>query len=305
MKKLKLVAAAAALSISSAATAMPNLITEWDFINEAGWTNWLPNATVTPGTDMSDAGNGSILAGGALPTDICWGSPSNIQNQQSCLEVDSPITEATGAQGPVQTVAAFGDYTTMFRNGTALTHRNFVITGSSLTNVTLVDGLQLVGSYNAGANTTGAVLAPELQFAINFQETVNAGTAIPNSNEFSCPIGPNVGSGINTNGCADIFSVIGFTGGNVIASGANFIDFAVDFMVAGVGPNVHKRYELITRLSGLQTLGGGAFGFVTEENKVNVLNAQFAVRAIPEPSTIAMFGLSLIGLTLVSRRKKS
>lgn len=315
MKTFKLLAAAAALSVSSASFAMPTLITEWDFINEAGWTNWDPVSAVTD-SGASDDGNGSILTTGPLATELCWGDPVTFSGQ-SCLAVDSPITEGTtqvwdengvlqdinggAAQGRVQTVAANQDYTSSFKNGTALRHNNFVITGGNfLENVTLVDGLQLTGFYNMGGNTTGAVLAPELQFAVNFNETKNSGNA-----NGVCPFGPVSGTGINTNGCVDIFTVVGFAGGNVLNAGADFIDFAVDFVVAGAGPGVHKRYELITRLSGLQTLGGGAFGFVTEENKVNVLNAQFAVRAIPEPSTIAVFALSLIGLTLVSRRRKS
>jgi hypothetical protein len=314
MKTFKLLAAAAALSVSSASFAMPTLITEWDFINEAGWTNWQPASEVTA-TGASDDGNGSILSTGALATQLCWGS-TNLNPSESCLEIDSPITEDTtqvwdengvlqdinggAAQGRVQTVAHNGDYTTAFKNGTALRHDNFIIRGTALESVTLVDGLQLTGFYNAGANMTGAVLAPELQFAVDFNETQNNGGA-----DGICEVGGATGQGINLNGCADIFAVLGFAGGNILQVGADFIDFSVDFVVSGVGPGVHKRYELITRLSGLQTIGGGAFGFITEEQKVNVLNAQFAVRAIPEPSTIAVFALSLIGLTLVSRRKKS
>jgi hypothetical protein len=318
MKTFKLLAAAAALSVSSASFAMPTLITEWDFINEAGWMNWDPATDVTASAADSDGGNGSILSTGALSTQICWGDPV-VVGQQSCLEVDSPITEGTtqvwdengvyqdvnggAAQGRVQTVAAFGDYTTAFKNGTALRHDNFKLwadTSTPIESVTLVDGLQLTGFYNMGANNTGAVLAPELQFAVDFNETRNDG-----GNDGICEDGNAVGVGVNVNGCADIFSVIGFVGGNIIGGGADFIDFAVEFVVNGVGPGIHKRYELITRLSGLQTLGGGAFGFLTEEERVNVLNAQFAVRAVPEPSTLAVFALSLVGLVLVGRRKKA
>jgi hypothetical protein len=316
MKTFKLLAAAAALSVSSASFAMPTLITEWDFINEAGWTNWTSVTGVTA-SGASDDGNGSILTTGPLATELCWGDAVTLSGQ-SCLEVDSPISQDTtqawdengvyqdlnggAGQGRVETVAAFGDYTTAFKSGTSLRHNNFIVSGNDyLDNVTLVDGLQLTGFYNAGANVTGSVLAPELQFGIDFFETKNSGYG----GAGNCPFGPTSGTGINTNGCVDIFTVLGFAGGTILNAGADFIDFSVEFVVGGVGPTVHKRYELITRLSGLQTLGGGAFGFVTEENKVNVLNAQFAVRAVPEPSTIAVFALSLIGLTLVSRRKKS
>lgn len=316
MKKLKILAAAAAVSFSSASFAMPTLITEWDFINEAGWTNWQPISGVTA-TGESDNGNGSILTTGALDTKLCWGQAQSI-NGQSCLDIDSPKSQdstqswdengvfqdinAGNAQGRVQTVAANTSYSSAFKDGTSIRHNNFVVTGGDyLENVTLVDGLQLQGFYNTGANMTGSVLAPELQFKIDFNETKNSG-----SSTGSCPFGPNSGTlgSINENGCADIFTVLGFQGGNILAQGSDFIDFSVDFVVNGLGSEVHKRYELITRLSGLQTLGG-TFGFATEENKVNVLTAQFAVRAIPEPSTVGIFALGLIGLTLASRRKKS
>lgn len=315
MKTFKILAAAAAVSMSSASFAMPTLITEWEFVNEAGWTNWQPASGVTA-TGESDNGMGSILSTGALDTKLCWGQPASTEGQ-SCLDIDSPKTNNStqswdengvfqdinggSAQGRVQTVAANTSYESSFKDGTSIRHNNFIISGGNfLENVTLVDGLQLEGFYNTNTST-GSVLAPELEFSINFNETKNSG----NSNGI-CPFGPvsgTVGS-INENGCADIFTVLGFQGGSILNQGSDFIDFSVDFVVNGLNPEIHKRYELITRLSGLQTIGG-AFGFATEEEKVNVLSAQFAIRAIPEPSTIGILALSLVGLTLVGRRRKA
>ncbi|WP_334013427.1 THxN family PEP-CTERM protein [Alteromonas sp. S167] len=314
MKTFKILVAAAAVSASSASFAMPTLITEWDFFNEAGWINWQPSTAITA-SGQSDDGLGSILSTGPLSTDLCWGSPST-SSGQSCLDIDSPKTQNStqswdengifqdinggSAQGRVQTVAANTSYESGFKDGTSIRHRNFIITGDSLENVTLVDGLQLQGFYNTN-ETTGSVLAPELEFSINFNETRNSGDSTG-----ACPFGPNSGTAgsINENGCADIFTVLGFQGGNILAQGSDFIDFSVDFVVNGLAPDIHKRYELITRLSGLQTIAG-TFGFATEENQVNVLSAQLAVRAIPEPSTVGVLALGLIGLTLAGRRKKS
>jgi hypothetical protein len=45
-------------------------------------------------------------------------------------------------------------------------------------------------------------------------------------------------------------------------------------------------------------------GFLTEEDKTNELQAGFAISAarVPEPGTLAIFGLGLLGLASIRRR---
>ncbi|MDM7859649.1 THxN family PEP-CTERM protein [Alteromonas sp. ASW11-36] len=322
MNKFKLLAAAAALSVSSASFADPMIIQEWSFINEAGFKSFEQTAT-PPGavnvptlSGQSANGGTSILSTGELPDSLCWGDAVTLGGQ-SCLKINSPVSAATtqswdedgllvdinggAAQGNAFTADLDDDYTLFFNQGTALRHDNFPITGIFLDKVTIVDGLQLQAVAPAGVT----VLAPELEFLVDFWETPNNGIDA----DGNCPFGPPSGTpgSVNGAGCADIFEVAGFAGGNIIAAGADFIDFAVNFTVGGVDPNVwHTTYQLVTRLSGLEVIGGN-LGFATRENGVNVLNAQFAVRAIdaPEPSTIAIFALGLLGLAGMSRRKKA
>ncbi|MCW8107274.1 PEP-CTERM sorting domain-containing protein [Alteromonas ponticola] len=323
MKKLNLIAAATVLTASTSAYADPVLIEQWSFINEAGFSNW---TTVGSGTnsleasgDSSDGGT-SILSTGALPDNLCWGDPVNANNDQSCLSINSPVSNETtqswdedgmmvdingGApQGNAMTVAIGGDYTTAFKQGTAVRHNNFPITGEMLDTVSIRDGLRLEAVAPEGV----VVNAPELEFMVDFWETPNGGLDA----DGTCPFGPpsRTPGSVNENGCSDIFKIVGFDGAgdlNIVDSGEGFIDFSVKFTVTGVDASeYHRNYELITRLSGLDvTFDDEGVGFVTRENGVNILNAQFAVRAIdaPEPSTLAVFAVSLLGLAGFSRRK--
>ncbi|NMH59831.1 THxN family PEP-CTERM protein [Alteromonas ponticola] len=325
MKSIKAIAAAIVVSTSASVYADPMIIQEWSFINEAGFANFTAtnkpaNATNEPtlSGDSADGGT-SILSGGSLPDNLCWGDPVGNSTQQSCLSINSQVTsESTqswnengvfedindGApQGNVQTVAIDGDYTGAFKQGTAIRHENFPITGQFLDTVTIQDGLRLQATMPEGLQ----VNAPELSFLVDFWETPNRGV----EGDGTCPFGPTAGTpgSVNEKGCSDLFQVIGFEGGasglNILAAGPDFIDFSVKFKVTGVDASMyHRDYELITRLSGLDVAFDG-LGFATSERGVNVLNAEFAVRAIdaPEPSTLAIFAASLLALSGFTRRK--
>ncbi|MCW8091152.1 THxN family PEP-CTERM protein [Alteromonas sp. ASW11-130] len=323
MKSIKLIAAAVAVSASTSSFADPMLIQEWSFINEAGFlsfeaTEMPAGATNTPTFSGNSAdGNPSILSTGGLPDTLCWGDAINWN--QSCLGINSQVTnnttqswDANGnlvdinggeAQGNVQTVEIDADYSDAFKQATALRHDNFPITGQFLDKVIIKDGIRLTAELPIGVQ----VDAPELNFLIDFWETPNNGLDA----DGSCPFGPaaRTPGSVNASGCSDLFELVGIEGSegglNVIGGGADYIDFSVKFKVSGVDASLyHRDYELITRLSGLDVAFDG-MGFATRENGVNILNAQFAVRAIdaPEPSTLAIFAASLLSLAGFSRRK--
>ncbi|MCW8092649.1 THxN family PEP-CTERM protein [Alteromonas sp. ASW11-130] len=329
MKKANLIAAATAIAASTSTFAEPMLITDWNFKNEAGFSSWTSEGSgtnpVTASGSSSDFGP-SILSTGSLPDNLCWGDPVTPAGQ-SCLRINSFVDQNTtqtwdedgnlvdingGApQGSAQTVDRGMDYNAAFRQGAALRHDNYPVTGEFLDTVTIRDGIHLQAVTPAGAE----VIAPELEFIVDFWETPNVGLDA----EGTCPFGPPSGTpdSVNENGCADVFKIIGFADGegtdlNVVDSGPGFVDFSVKFKVGGVDASMwHRDYELITRLSGLDVVfDDGQVGFITRERGVNVLNAQFAnrafvVRAIdaPEPSTLAVFAVSLLGLAGFSRRK--
>jgi len=291
MKKIKLLAAATLLATSAGAAQAADYITSWDYFNEAGWTNYEPASAIDASGD-SAGGATSILSTGSLPTDMCWGTPAaGGTGNQSCLRINSPMSNE-GVEADRAMTAMMGEnYEDFFVQGTSITHENFKLVAgdnNSLETVMLVDGLDLLG-YSDGGNTP--FLAPELQFNIAFNETFNQGGC-----DLSLPR--------NANGCADIFTFTDDFGGNVLDVNLEegYIDFSVKFSIDQ--PGVWSNYELITRLSGLELLDNGQLGFYTMEEAENVLNAQFAIRAaVPEPSTLGIFALSLVGLGFVARRK--
>ncbi|MFT5676859.1 MAG: hypothetical protein ACI808_002808, partial [Paraglaciecola sp.] len=93
-------------------------------------------------------------------------------------------------------------------------------------------------------------------------------------------------------------------GGPGITFGPDFIDFTVPMDLTGmVAAGFHTDYSVVTRLSGLDTVmtpDGQRFGFITPEDTLSTLNVQFLVRAnvvgIPEPGSLAIFGMILLGL---------
>ncbi|NMH60477.1 THxN family PEP-CTERM protein [Alteromonas ponticola] len=331
MKKLKLFATTTVLTTCSSAFAAPMLITDWNFVNEAGFSGWTSQGSgsnpITASGSSSDFGP-SILSSGSLPDTLCWGDPATT-NGQSCLGINSRVDQNTTQswgedgsmidingglpQGSARTVGMGMDYSLSFKQGAALRHDNNAVTGVMLDTVTIRDGIQLEAITPSGA----VAVAPELEFVVDFWETPNGGLDA----DGTCPFGPpsRTPTSINENGCADIFKIMGFEDGEgadlvIVDSGPDFIDFAVKFKVTGVDASIwHTHYELITRLSGLDVLfDDGQVGFVTREAGVNILNAQFSNRAFviraveaAEPSTFAVLALSLLGVAgIASKRRK-
>jgi hypothetical protein len=96
--------------------------------------------------------------------------------------------------------------------------------------------------------------------------------------------------------------------------GPGWVEFSVPFNLStGDAAWDDVDYLITTRLSGLTVLpqgyqckgGAPCFGFVTKESTSNTLLAQFKVSTVPEPGTIALFGLALIGTAFAGRRKQS
>lgn len=302
MNKFKLTCLAAGLSVASI-SANAFLITDWTYANEAGFDQWTsdPNAIDPTGIDATGAtlDDFDVLFGGELPKTLSWGEPYGAVNpdlKQSSLAIDD------AQSGPVTTSVVDGVGALDFVSGTGLTHENWGVTGDTLVAATLFDGLFL----NPTAPVVGPVLpAPVLQFGVIFEETYNTpGNGV-------CKYGDTlVGeAGINVAGCSDLFTLVlgpevtyQEVGGDIYLSNS--------FIIPIPGYDEYQ-YTLTTRLQGLEVLGdvdcGPDFtciGFLTEEDKTNELQAGFAISAarVPEPGTLAIFGLGLLGLASIRRR---
>ena len=311
-------------------TASANLITDWSYANqagfEAGFVGTTNNGTAaddvvasgdsagTDGNILNTDGNiaNGVAGDSSLATQLTWGTPAAGVGlgPQSSLGIDSPVNGAMATNGP-------------WAQGTAITHENWVIIGDSLTTASVLDGLALTptnwvdkgddAAYDALLTDSAPYFAPQLQFGINFFETPN------NGSNGQCPNGQANFVGDNSAGCGDIFEITGLENLPLVpVVGPDFIEFTVPFILQDANGPIpgwnDVEYFVTTRLSGLTTLPAGytcsnnqanCFGFVTKEQQTNVLDAQFKISTVPEPTTLAIFGLGLIATGFAGRKKRS
>ncbi|MER2491705.1 PEP-CTERM sorting domain-containing protein [Catenovulum sediminis] len=216
----------------------------------------------------------SILSSGNLIDEICWG------NGPSCLSFSGASGEDLSR---VEGVANLGQW----NQGTNMSHDNRPTGSPSLTSIDVVDGLKLFSDELLFDLPT-----LELGFDVIFNETyANAGSLWPYAPDDAFIITLN----------SDLSS-------SISNFGPDFIDITVELDLTGlVDAGYHTEYAVVTRLQGLElvsTPAGNTFGFVTPEGSNNELQASFAIRAvgIPEPASIAVFGLGLLGLASARRR---
>lgn len=154
------------------------------------------------------------------------------------------------------------------------THVNFPVTPPSITGIDLRISFDIViDSNDIGVH--------DFFFHFDHDETTN--------NLNPCPYGGNNGQGVNINGCAD----------RVVVS---FLSTSDSFTI---GTDVYT-FDLLGFADNC-TRGGISNTFLTMENANNTreLCATVALRSdvtAPEPGTLALLGLSLMGLILVRRR---
>jgi hypothetical protein len=350
MKKLNLMALGLAFASVSTMSVAGTVITEWTYINEAGFQNattgravdlnldangtpttlepdvnspdylkpldstgmgasTYTNEVYNPVTNMYyDLGSAGYVAGssqtgdtqgasgkligtsifeevgittGDLYDEICWG------HGPSCISFsDSQGGDTSRVEG-VATVDANGG--TNWNNGTNMVHSNNPTGAPSLTSIDVFDGLKLFSGEIFG----GQLPLLELGFNVIFNETFREAGEIWDyapDDAFIVTLDPLLGA------IADF--------------GPDYIDISQQFDLTGfVGPDYHTDYEVIVRISGLETIvddqSGSVFGLITPENQTSELLTQFSIRAVgvAEPATLAIFGLGLLGLGATRRRK--
>lgn len=260
----KILTTCALFSLSVSFSSNATLINTWDYLVDTAFTSYAP-------AGVSASLNNTYWAN---PTKLSWGTP--VGTEQSSIQITS------GTNGNVTGTLGLGDLGLT----STLTHNNFVIRGGSTSLASAVLNTRLLLDPNP-TDSNYDIALPELSFNINFKETSNGGT---------CSVPSPVP-------CNDIFVIDPGPAFNPISNSFNqqftysIYTYNVELIVDGLG--------VLPTAGCLQATGSSdpCIGLTTVERASNHFDVNMRITQVPEPSSILLISLALLGLLSGMRNK--
>lgn len=303
---------------ASFATAGP-LVTEWGYSTSVTFSNatWNQGTNAYPYYDGTTVATGSELSWGATGADFQNpdSNPSNATNRSALTAGNVATGALTG--GVPATSAQLGRPVTLGYDanitgneiglGTSFTHWNNPIwnTYDSLAGAKITDTISLFplvnpnGTYSASPVISG----PTLIFNFHFLETTNSpdgGLCADGSQQTS----------VYPSGCPDLF---GYQGTQVLNQAFTYddIDYYIQFLTLNEDLSVDTIgvQQLAAGECRVLSLNPGCYGFRTLEGTETTARFGFAITSdpidIPEPASLALLAMGLLGLGATVQRKRS